>query len=77
MNSRNPKSINREKIETEIRYMDEDELDDYMEDLDPNTLSADDNAWLAQILRQMAEGYEEQARRLSRVLNIRNSAKSR
>ncbi len=77
MNLRNPKSIDREKIEAEILYMDQDELDDYLKDLDSNTLSADDNAWLAQILRQMAEGYEEQARRLSRVLNIRNSAKSR
>lgn len=77
MNLRNLKPIDREKIEAEIRYMDEDELDEYMKDLDPNTLSADDNAWFAQTFCLMAERYEEQARRLSRVLSIRKSAKSR
>ena len=77
MNLRNSKSIDREKIEAEILYMDQDEVDDYLKDLDTHTLSADENAWLAQILRQMAERYEEQARRLSRVLSIRKSAKSR
>ena len=77
MNLRNLKPIDREKIEAEIRYMDEDELDEYMKDLNPNTLSADDNAWFAQTFRLMAERYEEQARQLSRVLRIRKSAKSR
>jgi len=77
VSARNPKSIDREKIEAEMLYMDEDELDEYMKDLDPNTLSAADNAWLAGTFRVMAESYEEQARRLSRVLSIRKSAKSR
>ncbi len=76
MNSRSPKSIDREKIEAEIRYMDEDEFDEYTQDLDPNTLSADDNAWFAQTFGLMVERYEEQVRRLSRVLSIRKSAKS-
>lgn len=77
MSLRNTKSIDREKIEADILYMDEDELDEYMQNFDPNTLSADDNVWFAQTFGLMAKRYEEQARRLSRVLSIRKSAKSR
>lgn len=77
MNLLNPKSIDREKTEAEILYMDQDELDNYLQNLDLSTMASDDITWLGKTLRQMAEGYEERVKLISREIRIRNSAKSR